>query len=720
MQAANILISSLKRFPWQLALRQWLTIDAPVLIYMAKVIIAALLALWIAMTLNMPDPRTAIFTVFIVMHPQSGLVFSKSYYRILGTIAGVGISLVITGMFSQDPVWFIAFFALWIGLTTAAGFKYRNFQFYGFVLAGYTLCIVSLPVIETPLDVFDIAVSRFSEVLIGIMCATLVSDIVFPRRLLDSLIASEQERFRNVLSTLSDPQSVFGTFDDTNPAVSRFSSGVVGLNAVRVNSSFESGSDRKERHYYGHLNHEYMNLSTTYHSLKSIIAAIKEGEKSEVICALERLYDPIASVLKTLPDTLLHPEDLDTVIRKLSEVKKTLEEHFEFDKERLREVMYVEWEDEFTSAGYLIGRLLHELHHHCATYLSLLNHRLSGNSSFELSRTVRFSTHTDNVLVALAALRGIGVLLVTMLFWILTAWPYATLTITMAVVIGLLLGTLPSPLDGVKDFFKGGVVALIIAAVYDFYLIPAYTSDLLTLGILLSPTLALIGWMTTRPKLAIFTFGFVFMFMTQCSLDPYYKIEPTKFLESSLAALIGIVFGGLAYVLVNFWSCSLTQQRVSKILRTQIVRLCNGVLNVERSALESTGRDLVQQFSTQGRLNMRSSRLVFEWLLSTLEIGRSILAIRRSLKRLYARYYPESIDIALESIKEYFEAPSSSGREQLLGTLQESLQVLRVTQMPSEKAQFKRVQSVIVELALIRTVLLNSQTFPVVTEDSCH
>jgi uncharacterized membrane protein YccC len=323
-------------------------------------------------------------------------------------------------------------------------------------------------------------------------------------------------------------------------------------------------------------------------------------------------------------------------------------------------------------------------------------------------------------LVALAALRGIGVLLLTMLFWILTAWPYATLTITMAVVIGLLLGTLPSPLDGVKDFFKGGVVALIIAAVYDFYLIPEYTSDLLTLGILLSPTLALIGWMTTRPKLAIFTFGFVFMFMTQCSLDPYYKIEPTKFLESSQAALIGIVFGGLAYVLVNFWSCSLTQQRVSKILRTQIVRLCNGVLNVERSALESTGRDLVQQFSTQGRLNMRSSRLVFEWLLTTLEIGRSILAIRRSQKRLYDRYHPESIDIALESIKEYFEAPSSSGKDRLLGILQESLQALRVTQMPSEKAQFKRVQRVIVELALIRTVLLNSQTFPVVTEDSCH
>jgi len=714
MQVNSALTTTFKSFPWQRTLHEWLTIDAPVVIYMAKVIMAALLALWISMKLNLPDPRTAIFTVFIVMQPQSGLVFSKSYYRVLGTIAGVGMSLVIMGMFSQDPVWFIAFVALWIGLTTAAGFKYRNFQSYGFVLAGYTMCIVALPVIETPLEIFDIAVSRFSEVVVGIMSATVISDVIFPRRLLDSLISSEQERFQNVLSTLSDPESVFAAFDEKNPAVSRFSSGVVGLNAVRINSSFESKSDQKERQHYGHLNHEYMNLSTTFHSLKSIVASIKESEKTELLNALERLYEPIAAALKKRPNTVLTSEDLSRVLTELLEAKTSVQKQYELEK------TVFEGEDKFTSGAYLIIRLLNELHNHCATYLSLLKHRLSGNATRELSRTVRFSTHTDNVLVGLAALRGSGVLLLTMMFWIWTAWPFATLTITMAVVIGLLLGTMPSPLDGVKDFFKGAVVALVFAAVYDFLIIPAYTSDLLTLGLLLAPTLAFIGWMTTRPKLPIFTFGFVFMFMSQCALDPYYKIEPTKFLESSLAALIGIFFGGLAYILVNFWSCSLTQQRVAKILRRQIVRLCDGALNVERSALESTGRDLVQQFSTQGRLNMRSSRLVFEWLLTTLEIGRAILAIRRSLQRLYTQYRHPRISDVLESIKNYFEGPSDERRELLLSDLKETIAILRRAERPNEKVQFKRFESLITELALIRTVLLHSTTFPLAKEDSCR
>ena len=110
MRADNTLMMSVKSFPWQRALYEWLTIDAPILIYMLKATIAGLTALWISMKLNLPDPRTAIFTVFIVMQPQSGLVFSKSYYRVVGTIVGVGMSLLMMGFFAQDPIWFYRFF----------------------------------------------------------------------------------------------------------------------------------------------------------------------------------------------------------------------------------------------------------------------------------------------------------------------------------------------------------------------------------------------------------------------------------------------------------------------------------------------------------------------------------------------------------------------------------------------------------------------------------
>ncbi len=716
MNALNLEISDLKSFPWRQTFYDWMSLDSPVLIYMVKTVIAALLALWVSMKLNLPDPRTAVFSTFIVMQPQIGMVFSKSYYRVLGTIAGVGISLIITGMFSQAPIWYITAFALWIGLATAAGFKYRNFQSYGFVLAGYTLCIVALPVIETPLDAFEIALSRFSEVIVGIMAATVVSDIVFPRRLLDSLIAGERERFGDIVTTLSNSGSIFDVSDDTDPSAGRFASGVVGLNAVRINSTFESGADRKERQHYQHLNQEYMNLSTTFYSLRGVIGSMRERKRFDLIERFRGAYEPVSQVLQRFSGFVVTPEALGIMNQWLLDEKESLA----IELEAILSSTDSTESEELSAVAHLMLRLVDELHTHCVTYASLLRHRILGKTSQELSRSIRFATHTDNVLVALAAFRGSGVLLLTIGFWIWTAWPYATVTITMAVVIGLLLGTLPSPLDGVKNFFQGAVSALMIAAVYDFYVIPTFTSDFLTLALVLAPVFAFVGWMTMKPKLGVFAFGFVFMFMTQCALDPYYKIDPTKFLESSLASLIGILFGGMAYLLVNFWSCSLTQNRVSKILRRQIVRMCEGPLNVERSALESTGRDLVQQFSTQGRLNMRSSRMVFEWLLSSLEIGRSILVIRKSLSHLNPEYHPILARSVLQKIPHYFESPSVEKKEKLLELLRDCYEEFDLMKCPVEKAQYRRQKNLRTEIAMIRTVLFNSTNFPLLSEDVCR
>lgn len=704
---------SLKR-----VLQEWLVIDAPVLTYMAKATFAGLLALVISMTLTLPDPRTAIFTSFLVMQPQSGLVFSKSYYRVLGTIAGVGVSLLMVGLFAQDSVWFIAFFAIWIGICTAAGLKYRNFQSYGFILGGYTVCIVVLPVIEMPLEIFDIAVSRFSEVIIGIMSATLVSDMLFPRKLSNSLLASERERFSNMISALADNLSLFDVKGDAQSNVAGFS-GVVGLHAVRINSSFESGADRKNRQHSGQLNQEYMNLSTTYHSLRNILISIDSHAQKEVLEALERVYEPIARVLKGFPLTPVTVEELEVAVVELLELKEELEICLLKEQNALALSVDDDSYDAFTAASGLIVRLLNELHIHHVTYLSFLKHRLSGKVSREFSRVVRFSTHTDNVLVALAALRGSGVLLATMMFWILSGWPYATLTVTLAVVLGLLIGTLPSPLDAVKNFFKGGVTGVIMAAVYNFYIIPEMTSDILTLSLVLVPILAIVAWWTTQPKWSGFALGFIFLFMYQCSLDPYYRVDATVFLESSLAYLIGIVFAGTAYLLVNFWSCSLTQQRVAKILRRQIVSLCSGAITVQRSSLESTGRDLVQQFSTHGRLNVRSSRLVFEWLLSTLEIGRGVITIRRNRKRWSLSPLTQSIDGAINALRNYFYAPSVQKHKILLRRLKEALVELDKREELASKTELKRVHKVINELALIRTIMINESSLPIVKEDSC-
>ena len=685
--------------------QEWLIKDAPTLIYMAKATIAALFALIVSMTLTLPDPRTAIFTTFIVMQPQSGLVFSKSYYRVLGTVAGVIISIFMIGAFAQEPKAFIFFFALWIGITTAAGVKYRNFQSYGFVLAGYTLCIVALPVIEQPMEIFNIATSRFSEVMVGILCATVISEVIFPRKLSDSLLTSERERFESVLGSLGDENFLFGAQDTKDVEVVKFSSGVVGVHAIAVNSAFESATDKRNRLYLEQLNLEFMHLSTTFHSLKNIISDIELRASSEAIYTLKEIYTPFAKVLQNI--SKLDEESFHRMLDQLKELKEIMHSHVKREQSRLEALLSSDEYDAFMSAGYLITRVSDEFFIYANSYIAFYRLKSSGKVTKELNRVVRFKTHTDNMLVALAALRGSGVLLVTMLFWILSGWKYATITITMSVVIGLLIGTLPRPLDAVMNFLKGAVSAAAMAALYDFYIVPEFTTDVYTLSLVIAPVFAFVGWMTTKPKWTGFSLGFVFLFMSQSSFDLYYKIDPTTFLETTIASLLGVSFAGAAYILVNFWSCSLSQKRVAKVLRRQIVFLCNAPLNLQRGSLESMGRDMVQQFSTQGRLNVRSSRLVYEWLLTTLEIGGAIMRIRRSLNRLDREF--ETVDQVLELIKQYFQTPSETLKQSLLESLKYTIQSLHVRQEVH----------IIAQLSLIKTILLSRVSIPVIKEDSC-
>lgn len=699
----TLLIFSLKN-----ASKEWLIKDAPTLIYMAKATLAALLALMISMMLTLPDPRTAIFTTFIVMQPQSGLVFSKSYYRVLGTIVGVVVSLLMIGVFAQEPIWFITIFAIWIGITTAAGVKYRNFQSYGFVLAGYTLCIVALPVIEQPLEIFNVATSRFSEVMVGILCAVAVSEIIFPRKLSNSLLASERERFENVLASLRDESSLFGVQDTKDAEVVKFSSGVVGMHTVAVNSSFESATDKRNRLYLEQLNIEFMHLSTTFHSLKNIIGDIELRSSFESVDALKRVYAPFADALKNTSD--LNDDDFYEMINQLKELKEIMHSNLMREQNALELHLGSDEYDAFRSTSYLMMRILDEFFIYVSSYFAFYRLKDSVKLTKEPDQVVRFKTHTDNLLVALAALRGSGVLLVAMLFWILSGWKYGTITITMAVVIGLLIGTLPRPLDAVMNFLKGAVSAALVAALYDFYIVPEFTTDVFTLSLVIAPVFAFVGWMTTKPKWSGFSLGFVFLFMSQTSLDLYYKIDPTTFLETTIASLLGVSFAGAAYMLVNFWSCSVSQKRVSKVLREQIVFLCNAPLNLQRGSLESMGRDMIQQFSTQGRLNNRSNRLVYEWLLTTLEIGGAIMRIRKNLNKLDGKF--EMLNQTLQEVKQYFQAPTEALKQSLLESLKSAIESLHIEQ--------KQEVHIIAQLSLIKTILLGRASIPVIKDDSCR
>ena len=181
--------SSVPVLDWLLKKPDWLDHQTVVaLVFALKTYAASMLALFIAFWAGLDDPRWAFLTVFIVSQPDSGLVLAKSFFRILGTIGGLLLTVALVFALAQYGELFVAVVAAWICFCNFAARAVRNFESYGFQLAGYTLTIVAIPAALNPSGAYPLVVARFTEILLGIICAALVSRLVLVRELSPKLV----------------------------------------------------------------------------------------------------------------------------------------------------------------------------------------------------------------------------------------------------------------------------------------------------------------------------------------------------------------------------------------------------------------------------------------------------------------------------------------------------------------------------------------------------
>src|SRR4051794_27813698 len=179
-------------------------------VFAVKTFSASLLALYMAFWAGLDDPRWAFLTVFVVSQPDSGLVLAKSFYRILGTIGGILAATAMVFSLAQHGELFVAAVALWICFCNFAARAVRSFASYGFQLAGYTVAIVGIPAALVPAGAYPLLVARFSEIILGIICAALVSRLILVRELspkLVELVRALTRRAESFATTLLDPDA---------------------------------------------------------------------------------------------------------------------------------------------------------------------------------------------------------------------------------------------------------------------------------------------------------------------------------------------------------------------------------------------------------------------------------------------------------------------------------------------------------------------------------
>jgi uncharacterized membrane protein YccC len=136
------------------------------------------LALFVAFWLELDNPFWAGSSAAIVCLPQLGASLRKGWFRMIGTVVGATMIVLLTARFPQDRIAFLGILALWGAACAFAATLLGNFASYSASLAGYTAAIVAADMLGatggvSP-EVFLLAVWRASEICIGIACAGIV------------------------------------------------------------------------------------------------------------------------------------------------------------------------------------------------------------------------------------------------------------------------------------------------------------------------------------------------------------------------------------------------------------------------------------------------------------------------------------------------------------------------------------------------------------------
>ncbi|MDN6873384.1 FUSC family protein [Pseudomonas citronellolis] len=691
---------------------EWARSDGVTWVYVAKVLTAAMLTLWLAMRLELPQPSTATITVFIVMQPQSGQVFAKSFYRILGSLVGLTVMVALIAVFAQERVLFLLVVALWVGACTAGAARYRDFRSYACVLAGYTATLIGLPATLHPEAAFMSAVWRVLEISLGILCSTVVSAVVLPQTSTAAMRNALYQRFGAfawfVLDNLGGGQRQ--RFEAANV---NFVSQAVGLEALRSATRFEDPHMRLRSGRLARLNNEFMVLTTRYHALHQLLERLRSQGGERVLQALEPCLDELREVLgpwKGKPlldrDAAALAEQLEIrrqrLMQRIREARAAVREQIEEVGERL----------DFNTAAELLYRLVADLHNYALTHASLADHHHE-RENWKFG----FSPKANLVGSLVAGARTTLMILAFGLFWIETAWPSGSTFVLNAAAVAALVSAVPDPAKLAMQMAVGTFFAAILGFAETFFVFP-HLDGFPLLCVALAPVFALGAFLSVKPAyggyglglLVFFSFGAIPANMTVYDAGRMLNEYIALVLSQSCAALVVAVL--LPPTSAWLW------RRLEKDLRMRVVEAISGKSAGLEATFESRTRDLMNQAYGVAARRPDVQRGLLRWMFLVLEVGHAIIELRNEQARLpdepcYAEAMPwrQAIRSMGRALIRLFVQPGEANRERALAAVEHAILTTKATEEPCapdfESSPLRRVVSY---LHFIRTTLLDPQS----------
>lgn len=626
--------------------------EASVWLFVAKTLLALFVTGWIAMRLALPAPSTAMITTIIVANRQSGMVLAKSFYRALGSFAGAVGGIGIVAAFPQQRDLFLVALSLWIGLCAGGATLYRNFKAYAFVLAGYTAAIIAIPVIDNPPGVFDSAVARVSEVLLGILVSGLVSDIIFPSRMRDVLRRNARTQFADFLGFVHESMSGAIPREAMENAHLRFVRAAVSLEDLRSSVIFEDVEARARSNHMRLFNQRFMVVSTSFQSLHHLINRLKRARREVAANTLIRLYAPLADALG---GPIEAGEGARPLLPRLQAARHLIEENTTTLRATLDDVQDLR---DFDTGESLLQRFASELYDYVDAAVNLLAPRIVTGSV----ERVRFDRGNDFLGAGVATIRTTLTMLALGAFWIASAWPLGSSAMLIATIFAGLFATVPNPTRVTWEVTYGYLIGMVLGFVCNFFVLTQLDGyGLLVAGVF--PFLVGGIVLMASPRWASLGLGWALGLVYILAFKNLQAYDPAHFINDAVAQIIGLLVAVVSFVVVPsaIGSAWLRRRQLAR-LRGQVALAAEAPLPGLRHRFESISYDLVSQVVAQTEPGSADSRALIAWALAVHETGRALIELRHDISREDVqptlRPYLES---ALYTLARFYEKPDTAG-----------------------------------------------------------
>ncbi len=659
---------------WRPALRAWAQRDGVTWIYLFKLLAAAFLTYWVALRLELPQPSTALVTVFIVMQPQSGPVIAKSAWRLLGTLLGLVVVITLIALFGQHSDVFLGCLALWVGLCCGLSARYRNFQAYAFVLTGYTAAIVGVPALAHPQDVYLSAVWRAVEIGLAVICSGVVSAVIFPQSSRTALRATIGKRLGLFAGFAADSLQGRLASSDFAQHNRRLVAEAVGLENLRSVTVFEDPLTHLRSGRLSRLNSEFMQCTTRFNALYQQLERLRH----EAPAAWQALQPALAGLVALLEDYRDTPLDSASA----APLAERLERLAADTAVRLQHLPATACQQDLDTAAELLTGLIAELHDYAQTHASLASHYHPREQW-----AVGFTPRTNLWVCAASGLRGFITVALAATFWLATAWPSGvSLMISAAAGISLTAST-PNPWRAGVQMGLGVVLSSLFGFVEYFFVYP-HIDGFPLLCFVLAPALLFGGFLTTRMSTMGIGLGFLITFASGSIPANLTVYNPSGFINDCLANIIAFGLCAVAGAVILPTNAPWAWRHLQRDLRRQVGFAVQGSLKHLRQRFESRTRDVLQHASTLSAARPQVQQQMLEWALSVQDVGHAVVQLREQ------GGVPAEVG---QTLTRLFDRPNPAHHQQALGALDQAL-----AQQPAQpRAAY---------LHFIRSALLNPRS----------